>query len=480
MVLNYYVTTEPTGFSLSPYDSDALGNLTVMEHVVGTLVKYGGGARYEPFLAERWSVSSDAREWDFFLRNSIADDKGTPITAPNYVRGLATVLFRLSKSDPALPVFEHLVNWSKFLKTGAVEDLGVRATSDGQVRFAFSKKPDGFLEYLAMPYYGFYDLADFAADGSWKNPQTITASGAFRVMAISQNEVTLEKRKGWFSLVEGGPDRVLIRNTDFETAKKDSGHSIIFRKLSDEEGYPKRFRLVSATPTILNGLVLSPYIQRLFHDPENRKLFYVRLRETQKSFAFHSPNASFSEYFYPLSKSDLAQVKPSYTNFKVYDSQPLKVSISSTLTPGEQEYSRELIRRVFAGSDIKIDFVIEDRKKPGWLDEMRTNRAFDIRMARVDIGGNIENWGIKMMFCSKLGIGFPDVNGKVCSLVGRYEDILAIDEQYVREFNAAVHDDMTVIPLWHSSLTWLFSEDLGLEHFSPTMTFPRFDLLTLN
>lgn len=481
--LHYFVTTEPNRFSLSPYESDALGNATVMEQVVGTLVKYGGTGRYEPYLAKSWDVSPDGKIWDFHLREGITSEDGRPITAADYISGLRTVLFQLSKQDPNLPAFDLLTGWKSFISDGHHESLGITSPSMNVVRFLFEQRPDGFIEFLAMPYYGYYSISDFNTDGTWRNPLRLVASGAYRIGTISENEVVLEQRTHWFSNVQASPKKVVIRNTDYASAIKKQPHAIVFRKFVRKEALPEHFQLVSATPTILNAVVLSPYIKNVFHDPGNRRLFFHRLRAAQQQIAMDSQNAHFSDFFYPLSRTTLVPPKADYPTFKNSEltegQTEVKVQISSTLLESEVDYIKQVINKVFEDSIIKSKFIMEDRTKTGWLQEAQTNRAYDIRVVRVDIGGNLENWGIKMMFCSNLGIRFPDHKGNMCVLANQFEKGSLTEEQYVKRFNNIINDDVTTIPLWHSSLTWLFSKDIGLDSVTATMNLPRFDLLRL-
>ncbi|MGK5088333.1 ABC transporter substrate-binding protein [Bdellovibrionota bacterium FG-2] len=483
MSLRYLIVGEPTKFSVSPYDSDALSNLTVMEQVVGTLVKYNDGGRYEPYLAERWDVSEDGRIWEFFLRLGLKDDASQDINSESYVAGLAKVLRFLAKTDPHLPVFENLEGWDEFIKSGDLKVFGVVGGEKSQpqrVQFRFKTKPDGFLEYLAMPYYGYYNVKDFALDNSWKNSHAIIASGAYRVDLANEGEVFLSKRQGWFSTTPKSPEKVHVQQSKGDVSLSDLSHSIVFKKLSARDRVPENLRVVRATPTILNSIVLSPYISGLFHDLENRRLFATKLRIAQKQLSLDSPGAVLSEFFYPASHTKVDQNDSHFTSFKLTGHNPIKICVSSTLTEDEAQYVKDLVNAIFMGSSVKLEFMREDRTKEGWFQLARSNRSYDIRIARVDIGGNIENWGIKMMFCSNLGIGFPDHTGKLCALTKRYEGRLTVDSQYAVEFNNILNQDLTVIPLWHSGLTWLFTKDVGLQEFSPTMNMPRFDLLNLN
>ncbi len=476
-LLQYYITSEPTAFSLSPYDSDALGNLTVMEQVVGTLLKYGGEARYEPYLAQSWQVSADKKKWTFKFRQGLRDESGEIITPDSYVYSLKLILKHLSKEDPHLPVFETLLGWDQFTKKNTSSDLAGILTDSGSVSFLFTHHPEGFLEYLSMPYYGYYNKNNFE-NGEWKSRTSLIASGAFRVEKIEGNQVLLKKRENWFSHAEQSADNVMIKNENYAFAKEKSGHVIIFKKVDKKTELPKGYRYVSATPTILNAVVLTPFRSTLFNDANNRYLFYSRLKKAQKQIELDSENAVLSDFFYPTSKTEVHTPNSEYFNFKRHGDDPLKILLSSTVTESEADYFKRLIRLVLQ-EEIPYEFIKEDRTKHGWFQEVTSNKLYDIRLARVDVGGNLDIWGIKMMFCSSLGVGFPDYRGSMKSLVGQAEHDLISGDAYAKKFNQTILDDMTMIPLWHSGLSWLFSDNISLAHINPTMSLPRFDLLSL-
>ncbi|MEK7691090.1 MAG: hypothetical protein AAB425_08730, partial [Bdellovibrionota bacterium] len=99
------------------------------------------------------------------------------------------------------------------------------------------------------------------------------------------------------------------------------------------------------------------------------------------------------------------------------------------------------------------------------------------RLARVDAGGDYINWAVRMMFCSKLGISFPDPNGSVCRLTDEFEnDKNADTAAYQMRLQEVLDREAYVIPVFHASLTWLVTEDLDFTGISLTQTIPRMDL----
>jgi hypothetical protein len=71
-------------FSLAPSHSDSFENQTILNALVGTLVKYDVSGRIEPYLASSWSKSKDGRRWEFALQDHLECEDGTPITASSY------------------------------------------------------------------------------------------------------------------------------------------------------------------------------------------------------------------------------------------------------------------------------------------------------------------------------------------------------------------------------------------------------------
>ena len=98
----------------------------------------------------------------------------------------------------------------------------------------------------------------------------------------------------------------------------------------------------------------------------------------------------------------------------------------------------------------------------------------------MSVGDVVANATTKMMFCSDIGVGFPDPSGRVCALVRKFErSENKILENYTKELYEILDDDAVVVPLFHASPQWLYSKDIDLSNVTPLSLVPRFDLIEI-
>lgn len=81
-----------------------------------------------------------------------------------------------------------------------------------------------------------------------------------------------------------------------------------------------------------------------------------------------------------------------------------------------------------------------------------------------------------MIFCSKLGVRYPDPSGNICKLVSEYEvQQKEIDESYITRFNDTLFDDAVVIPVYFGSTAWLVSRDINLDSIPSSVIYFQFE-----
>ena len=88
---------------------------------------------------------------------------------------------------------------------------------------------------------------------------------------------------------------------------------------------------------------------------------------------------------------------------------------------------------------------------------------------------------MRMMFCSKLGVNFPDPSGKICRLVEEYEESGGLQPaNFSDQFERFIAEDAAVIPLYRSGLTWLINDQVPRTGLAKTMSVPRFDKMSFS
>lgn len=243
------------------------------------------------------------------------------------------------------------------------------------------------------------------------------------------------------------------------------------------------FHKVRTAPFLLTAMILSPLSPSgFFKSNRNRKIFQSRLQEIAlpdwlaKNPVY--PSASFYSHWPSVTQRPLPTLSSQVSSYEDFNSdQKIIVSLPPRLGSLVNNYIQVLVKQLLSGiPENRIVFEIVDSSKPIAFMKLISNEAFDIRVSSVDIGGNITNSIIDMMFCTKLGVSFPDPSGRICELVTKYKEIgLEADQNYIQEFNLILSEEAFVLPLFHSGLTSLFSEDIDPETIPTGTTHPRFE-----
>lgn len=452
-----------THFYLDKENADFSHNQIVLNAIVGTLVKYGISGRLEPYLAESWTVSKDKKIWQFKIRPNLRCEDGTPITASLLKETLQKSLKEYSLRGSVI-MFDHLMGWSDFLSGKAIDISGL-SSKDNIIEFKFDENPDDLLELLRMPYFGLWMEKD----------RQLISSGPYRLKHIKEGIVTLSLRKEWFTASENSFKEVEISFvTVTENKTSASSNSIVrmpFYVQSNEDqvgGY-----WISSPPTRLEGFVLSPSKDNFFNSLENRQIFKSRVASLY-------PDLIKSSFFYPAARTaNLLQVN------STYKPQPgvKKLTFAlerTTYSDGELENLKKIISHGLHGSQVEFEIIHRDLKDKQWFNKTDSNNYFDSRVTSVDIGAYPNYFVIKMMFCSKLGVNFPDHSGKMCKLVTEgIKSARAIDQEFIDQFNSILHEEAIVIPIFHHSDKWLVSNDFDASTLPATTLYPQFELIRL-
>lgn len=157
------LTTEPA--SLDPAGPQGSGQNVVLPYLFDTLVAADAQNAIQPFLAERWEVSSDAKNIYFTLREGVTFHDGTPLDAEAVVFSFQRLM------DPALksPMAASLK---------AVETI--EAVDARTVRFGFVAPSAIFFATLTSPYAGIVSPSAAAAAGEAFGQQPV-GSGPFKL-----------------------------------------------------------------------------------------------------------------------------------------------------------------------------------------------------------------------------------------------------------------------------------------------------------
>lgn len=450
--------TEGEVFSFSVFNSDYSRNQLLMEQLVSTLVKYEGTGRYETYLAESWSTDAEMKIWQFKIKKEIFTEEGEEITAPKYKKCLERLSLEYSKNSES-HVLKDLVGWDKF-KKDKLNLEGIDYLDNYTLIFKFKRPPSGLLEFLSMPYFGYYSENNFVGV-KWKDNNKIISSSKYQVISSENKKVILKLRKD-FKLNEGGEaEEIHVYTGDKKIIDKEQLY--IFENKTQEKEMVGAY-LVESTPTVLNSIVLSPYKDQFVDEKFRRNvLAYLQRQLSLKEQSF----------YYGFDSTSLNYESSELPSFYKKN---LKIFVQSLNDIKEYEKINTLWRQLEKEFDLKVEIDTPETLGPDWPKIALDNKKYDLRIARVDIGGAPENWVIDMMFCSRLGISFPDPKGTICKIVDHYKDKGVKDlEIYSKEVFSAVAETYTLLPIKHTGFSWFFSNNIDPRGFSKTMNIPRLD-----
>jgi len=470
-MLSYAILSRQSGpasakFSLNVADSDWSPNETLLNALIGTLVKYNSSGRLEPYLAQDFNVSVDSLKWQFNLRPSLYTQNGILIDAVFFKQCLENQLRLYSKNGSPLD-FDLLEGWAEFNSSKTSNISGIKA--DGlRLDFIFKSKPPDFLDILRMSYFGVWNSISEADT----KVSTFQSSGAYQVVPelSTDHKIILKKRKNWFSVTEKSVDTL-----EFKYISEDEIHKAKYTILETTNANPlapiESTYLVYGPPTIMSAIVLSPYKEGVFKNVTNRLVFVNKFKLLQEQAIFNK-----SKHFYPSAKSNVVENKAQSFIGNLTGKEINFAFPYAKLTTKAGEETVDLIKKVFEGTGAIVNFHFGEPMKNNWRQRLLGNKEFDARINGVGIGGHILNSLLKMVFCSNLGVSYPDPSGRICNLVKK-QDLLGgpITQEYIAEFNQILADDAVVIPLMHFGFSWYLSEKIDPATFPPTVFSPLFE-----
>ena len=447
-------------FSLEIHNSDVVTNNEVLNNLVGTLVKYDLNGHFFPYLAKGWTFSKDHKKWSFPLKPHLKFDNGDPITAEGFVSRLQERLLWYYKKKGGALVFERLEGFNDFVQGKSHSISGLFAEKD-TVHFHFTGAPDDFLEFLNMPYFGYWHQSN---DELAKKGQFIS-SAAYSLKGLQGTTAILKKRKDWPLENTRAPEEVVFSKTNLLDEKIPSQRAIVQVGHSIPSSFKglNRYRIATSTPAILSAIVLSPY-KGPFKDVQLRRAFAARLKGLLEKNPIHSRVLSSAQGFY-FNSAPLP-----FTKYK--DSLKLegKITVNNALSKDLIEKLKPLLEEIVQPFGVELAYDAMDASDRKSLERVFSNKYYDIRMAGVHSGSTYMNDTIKMMFCSRMGVSFPDPSGRICELVAEHEKNKdsysrkkhGITQDYRDRFNQYLLEDAAVIPVFHSRFTTLFSKDLNI------------------
>ena len=450
-------------FRFNPKDSDFGPHETVLTNLIGTLVKLSESGQFEPYLAESFHASNDGLTWTFNIRPNLTCDDGTAITAESFADAFSNSLKRYSQFSKVID-FELLEGWDSFASGKSSKIDGVTYVGNKLI-FKLRTQPENFIGHLRLPYFGFWCPNNFESNGQFKDDLKIISSGPYSLVESSKNSVVLRKRDGWFSFSDDSPKEINFRYAVPKELSNQSPSTIIEVLGRDKVTNLPSFHELKSPPSLMWVMVVSPIKPGPFQNLQNRQAFADRVTELKKTSSFFS-----STFFYPPKPTAVIHRK-NVTDYTA-DMKNNKISFAfanRNYTQAEVEEIKKIAVSALKDSGADVEFFIKDPLEENWRHRLLSNKEFDIRMNGVDQGGYPKNRTVKMMFCSNLGVCYPDPSGRICNIVSRQDEVGGpIPKEYIEEFNQSLYDDAAVIPLTHFGTHWFVSNDIDLTTLPPS------------
>lgn len=472
--LRQAIDTKGLLFNFGPKDSDFGPHETILSNLVGTLVKLSDAGQFVPYLAESFQNSSDGLTWRFKIRGGLVCEDGTKITAESFAQRITFSLKQYSKTSKVID-FELIDGWDDFV-SGQAPALSGISFSDDELIFKLTAKPENFIGHLRLPYFGFWCESNFDSSGNFKDEQKIVSSAGYKLIHSERNLAVIEARKEWFSWTSETPNSISFRYVK-NSEIKDSGNPTIVEILGrDKLTNLPSYQEIKSPPSLMWSMIVSPDKIGPLQISQNRQAFRHRISELKQNSTLFN-----STFFYPSAQSalNLTAKIPQYTS--EMNGYVLKFAFANrNYTVEEMSEIKRLVTESLKGSGSTVEFYIDDPLENNWRHRLLSNKEFDIRMNGVDQGGYPKNRTIKMMFCSNLGVCFPDPSGRICKLVAQQDQIGGpIPPDYIKEFNQAVYEDSVVIPLTHFGSHWLASPHIDLKTLPPSSGIFHFEGIRL-
>ncbi|KIN73295.1 ABC transporter substrate-binding protein [Sulfitobacter guttiformis] len=169
-----------------PHDcTDATDELTILHAIYDTLVRRVG-QDFVPHLAQRWEVSTDARQWTFYLQPDVTFHDGTRCDAG----AVSACLTRMAREDKGYTLGAPAV-WRQFLGGAQIDVLDERTlqlTLAAPMADLLDVLEQGFV--VAPSAFAALDAEDFSVQ---------IGSGPYRLIKITQTQITAERIAGHFA-----------------------------------------------------------------------------------------------------------------------------------------------------------------------------------------------------------------------------------------------------------------------------------------
>ena len=470
------VLIQSEGFSTNVYQSDYIRNAYLQTHLIGTLVKETNDGKYAPFLAEIIEVSPDKKEWAFKIREGLYCEDGEPITADSYAAILFKLMREYKKSYGDILGFKKLLGADQLLNPKIKNIPGLKAEGSRLI-MKLRSPPERLLGRLTDRYMGYICEGNFAADGiTWKDPTRIVSSGSYVIEKFeNENSVFIKLRDRFPLNTEVKIDKAHFRSFPELKEEHSPNHGLI--QVLDSPQPIEGLTMLSGPPTFAVVASFPVREHQVFRDKKRLQLFFKNLYGISRNDKPNIPGVYYTKGLFPLLDRDFYEVlsigKEPLVSF-TFPPETAAVKISSSISGETRSHILKLLRAAGKPINVKIEEYRNSKNE-------HNKKLFDIRISSVDLGSKPRFSLLDMVFCSKLGVGFPDPSGTMCRYIQANLDRATgtMESDEIEEVHKIMLDDSSVMPLFHRSYSYQYSRSINVDSVRNIDLWPRLDQIKL-
>lgn len=463
--LNFLVHELKHPLSLSIFDSEIYHNNLILAPMVGTLVIFSNDERPIPYIAESWR--REEKKWIFNIRRGLFCENGEEINALSMKDSLGRSLKWLSKNQQQ-PIFKHLVGYEKFIKSWDTDELGINAPDKDTLILEFDKEVrHGVLDHLSMAPFGYVSADNFRGE-KWKDQTQFISSGPYKITQFDKNgRYKLVRRENWPLVSPESPMSVTIQKSSEDALSKSQAMTLYESKEEEIPTNIPHLRIIKHTPGALAVVIVNKEIKDSPLWEESLRLRFAN---------------SFRKHF----RAKEFVTESSQTSYFFYSNQRIPLPDSLEIPEGISKPSRPITIRFQFGRTKMLDHfgrifeaTFKELDWPYTFLEWSDKSPPDIYMGWAEIGGGFDGWIADMLFCSDLGLGYPDPSGRICKLAADFEEGNVELKEAIERFNISLFEDAALYPAFTMSGFLGISKDIDDSSVGPIVTRIRFDELRL-
>ena len=167
------------------------------------------GEKVMPYLAEKWDISQDKKEYTFYLNQNACFSDGSPITAEDVLWCFKRHI--LLEGQFASVLRECLLE-GQLLKNYDDNIKGLKVINKFTFKVRFFEPVSTFLNYVSMISFTIFKREDCSVEEDNITSPRFASSGPYSIISYNTEEVVLIlNEKQWIKVNKNSPERVSIK-----------------------------------------------------------------------------------------------------------------------------------------------------------------------------------------------------------------------------------------------------------------------------